>query len=65
MLKGLTAVQHPGPVHALVELRCEVMDLRIVEVGAAGERAAKEEGRVNRGDFTSRYRLAGAHIVEV
>ena len=38
--EGFAAVEHPGPVDAVVELRGEVGDFGIVEVGACGEDAA-------------------------
>jgi hypothetical protein len=38
--EGLAAVEHPGPVDAVVELRSEVSDGGIVEIGTCSEDAA-------------------------
>src|SRR6201984_2396612 len=40
--KRLTAMQDPGPIDSLVDLRRQSLDLFVVEIRAARERAAQE-----------------------
>ena len=63
--EGGAAVEHPGPLDALVEAGGEVLDTTVVEVGAAGEDAAEEDGGVDRGDFAPAGGFAGGDVVEV
>ena len=63
--EGFTAVEHPGEVDAVIELRSEGGDLRVVEVGPGGEDAAEKDGCVDRGHFYVYEGLAGFYVVEV
>ncbi len=63
--EGLAAVEHPGPIDAVVELGGEVGDSGVVEVGAGGEDAAEEDSRVDGGDFDVDEWLAGFDVGEV
>ena len=63
--KRLAAVQHPGPIDALVNLRGQVLNFRIVEVRAGGEHAAKEKGRVHGRELALVPAGAGIHVVKV
>ena len=63
--ESFAAVEHPGPVDAVVELGGEVGDLWVVEVGADGEDTAEEDGRVDRGDFDIDEGSAGFDVAEV
>jgi len=63
--EGLAAVEHPGPVDAIVELSGERSNLGIVEIRADGEDAAEEDGGVDRGDFDVDERPAGFDVAEV
>src|SRR5580698_4888132 len=38
------AIEHPWPVHALVDLRGQVLDLRILEILPAGKHTAQQDG---------------------
>ena len=63
--EGFTAVEHPGEVDAIVELRGEGGDLRVVEVGPGGEDTAEKNGCVDRGHFYVDEGFAGLYVVEV
>ena len=63
--EGFAAIEHPGPVDAVVELRGEVGDFGVVEVGASGEDSAEEDGGVDGGDFDVDEGLAGFDVAEV
>jgi len=58
-------VEHPGPLDAVIELRGEVSDLGVVEMGAAGEGAAEEDRSVDWRHFAVDEGLAGFDVVEV
>ena len=52
MEKVVAAVEHPGPVDAVVDEGGELVDVGVVvEVGAGGEDAAEEQRGVDGGDF--------------
>lgn len=63
--KRLAAIEHPWPIDTVIELRGEVCDRVVVEVGAYGKDAAKQDGRVDGGHFAVDERLAGLDVVEV
>src|SRR2546423_1876504 len=48
---GLIAMEQPVPVDALEELRSKAGDFRVVKIGAAGQNAAQENGRIDGRDF--------------
>ena len=65
MEKVLPPLSIQGQVDAVVELRGEGGDLRVVEVGAGGEDSAEEDGCVDGGDFDVDEGLAGFDVAEV
>ena len=65
MRKGVAAVQHPGPVDALVNLRGEPADFAVARILPAGEHAAKQQGGVDGRQLAFPEPFAGAHVDEV
>ena len=59
------AVEHPRPIHALVDCGCEILDLGIIEMFASRQHAAGEKRGVDRGEFAVPYPLSGFDIDEV
>jgi len=63
--KGLAAVEHPGPVDAVVELRGERGDLGVVEVSADCEDPTEEDSGVDGGDFDVDEGFTGFDVAKV
>src|SRR5882762_8822672 len=63
--KCTSAVEHPRPVDALIDLRRQVYDLLVLKVLPAGEYAAQQDCGINRRDLRVVYPLPGVHIHEV
>src|SRR5882762_1249543 len=59
------AIEHPRPIHALVDCSREILDLGIIEMLANGEHATEQKRGVDRGEFTVPYPISGFHIDEV
>jgi hypothetical protein len=51
------AVEHPRPIHALVDCSCKILDLGIIEMLANRQHAAEQKRGVDRGEFTIPYPL--------
>jgi hypothetical protein len=52
-----TAVEHPRPIHALVDCSCKILDLGIIEMLASRQHAAEQKRAVDRGEFAIPYPL--------
>ena len=63
--EGFSAVEHPGPVDTVVELRGEVGDSAVVEIGSDGENSAEEDGGVDGRYFDVDEGLACFDVAEV
>src|ERR1700675_747134 len=59
------AIEHPRPIHALVDCGCEILNLGIIEMLASRQHATEQKRGVDRGEFTIPYSLSGFHIDEV
>ena len=59
------AVEHPRPIHALVDCSCKILDLGIIEMLANRQHAAEQKRGVDRGEFTIPYSLSGFDNDEV
>ncbi len=58
-------MEHPRPVHALIHLRRQVLDFRVVEMHPAGQHAAEQQRCVDRGDLRFERALARVHFHEM
>src|SRR6267378_2812230 len=63
--KRLAAIEHPRPIHALVDCGREILDLGIIEMLASRQYAAKQKRGVDRGEFAVPDTLCGFDIDEV
>ena len=63
--KSLAAIEHPGPVHALIDFCGEVLDFLIGEILARGENAAQENRRIDGRKFALFPAGAGFHVDKV
>src|ERR1700686_2994498 len=61
----IAAIEHPRPIHALVDCGCEILNLGIIEMLASGEHATEQKRGVDRGEFAVPYPLSGFHVYEV
>src|SRR5467141_587312 len=61
----LFSLQQPTPIHALVYLRGQVANLRIVKIRAAGQRPAEENRGIDRGYFRLKIAVATLHVEEM
>src|ERR1700674_1603007 len=59
------AVEHPRPIHALVDRSSKILDLGIIEMLASRQHAAEQKRSVDRGEFAVPYPLSGFDIDEV
>src|SRR5260370_3410934 len=58
-------LQEPAPIHALVNLRGQVANFRIVKIRAAGQRPAEENRGIDGGYFRLKIALAILHVEEM
>ena len=65
MRERVGAVEHPGPVHPLINLRGHPADFAVGKMLPAGQHAAKQQGRVDRRQLAVPDPLAVAHVDEV
>ena len=63
--EGFAAVEHPRKVDTIVELRSEIGDLRVIEVGAGGEDSAEEDRGIDGGHFDVDKGLPGLDVIEM
>src|SRR5215472_4813204 len=63
--KSGTAIEHPGPVDALIDFCREVLDFLIGEILARREDAAQENRGINGGEFALLPALTGFHVNEM
>ena len=64
--EGVALVQHPLPVHVVVDLGREVDDARVVaEILACGQRAAHQDRGIDGGEFTVPDAPSGPPVDEV
>src|ERR1700675_4019622 len=59
------AIEHPRPIHALVDRSCEILDLGIIEMLANRQHATEQKRGVDRGEFAVPYPLSCFYIDEV
>lgn len=59
------AIEHPRPIHALVDCSSKILNLGIIEMLANRQHAAEQKRGVDRGEFTIPYSLSGFDIDEV
>ncbi len=66
MRKLRAAIEHPRPVHALVELCCERLDFLVaIEISAARQDTAQQQRSIDRRNLAGEFAIAGVHIDEV
>src|SRR5260370_18257216 len=63
--KSHASVEHPRPVHALIDLRGKVLNLRILKVLPAGQNPTEQNCRVDGRDLGIKSPLTGIHIHKV
>src|SRR2546428_239690 len=59
------AIQHPRPVHPLVDFRRQIFDFLIGKVLPGREHATKQKRSINGGELTLFPALPGFHVNEV
>src|SRR6266481_1691557 len=59
------AIKHPRPIHTLVDRRCEILDLAIIEMLTNRQHATKQKRGIDRGEFTIPHPLSSFQIDEV
>src|ERR1700747_3391676 len=60
--KSLATVKHPGPIHALIDLRRKILDFLIRKILPRGEHAAQKNGRIDRRQLALGPAVAGSHV---
>ena len=63
--EGLAAIEHPWPVHALIDRRGQLLNPRVLKVPARGQYAAKQQGGVDGRKLRTGIALSGFHIRKV
>src|SRR5881275_2629114 len=63
--KSLAAIEHPGPIDALIDLRGEILNFLVSKILPRRENAAQENRRINRGKFALLPARASLQVDEV
>src|SRR5205809_436283 len=63
--KGLATIQHPWPVHTMIDFCREVLDFLVGKILPCSENAAQKNRGVDRGELAFGPAIAGFHVDEM
>jgi hypothetical protein len=63
--KGLAPIQHPRPIHSLIKLGSQLLDLRIFKISPRRQNPAKQQRTVDRRELRPGEALSRLHIGKV